>query len=336
MSIQTQPWGTSPDGLPANLFTFTNTNGLKAVLTNFGATLVSLEAPDRAGKFADVVLGFDSLEGYALRNSPYLGSICGRVANRITKGRFTLDGKTYQLATNLGANHLHGGPKGFHVVLWQGEVQKDCVKFTHLSRDGEENYPGNLRVEVTYALTNDNALVIRYTATTDKPTILNLTNHAYFNLAGHNAGNVLGHEMTLNAGRLTPIDANLLPTGEIASVAGTPFDFRTPHKIGERIAAAGGYDHNYILDGQPGARAVEPNSGRVMEMFTTEPAVQFYTGNFLAGEKGKAGAVYQKHAGFCLEAQHYPDAINHPNFPTTVLRPGQTYTQETSYRFSVA
>ena len=334
MSVTTSTFGKLPDGSPATRFTITNPNGLKAGLTDFGATLLSLEVLDRTGKLADVVLGFDTLDGYLHRNAPHFGGICGRVANRIAKGQFTLDGKTYQLAINNGPNHLHGGLKGFDAVLWQAEPQTDAVKFTYLSRDGEENYPGNLRVEVTYALTGENALVIRYAATTDKPTILNLTNHAYFNLAGHNAGSMLDHELTINAGQRTLTDADLIPTGQIASVAGTPFDFLKPHKIGERIAAAGGYDLNYVIAGQPCARIVDSKSGRVIEMFTTEPAVQFYSANFLGGEKGKAGAVYSQHRAFCLEAQHYPDSINHPNFPTTVLRPGQTYKQETSYRFS--
>jgi aldose 1-epimerase len=335
MKISAKPFGTLPDGAAVTYFTIANDSGLKIGLINFGATLVSLEVHDRAGKLDDVILGFDSLEGYVAHNAPHFGGICGRVANRIAKGKFTLDGQAYQLAINNGPNHLHGGLKGFDAVLWQAEPQPGGVKFSYLSEEGEENYPGNLRVEVTYSLTNDNALVIRYSATTDKPTILNLTNHAYFNLAGHNAGSMLDHELTINAGQRTLTDADLIPTGKIADVAGAPFDFRAPHKIGERIEAAGGYDLNYIIAGQPCARVVEPGSGRVMEMRTTEPAVQFYTGNFLGGERGKTGVVYCKHGGFCLEAQHYPDSINHPEFPTTVLRPGQTYRQETSYWFSV-
>jgi aldose 1-epimerase len=335
MNITSKPFGTLADGTPITHFTLANQNGIKVGLINFGATLVSLEAPDAGGKRADVVLGFDTLEGYVSRNAPHFGGICGRVANRIAKGQFSLDGRNYQLAINNDPNHLHGGLKGFDAVAWQAEPVADGVRFTYLSRDGEENYPGNLRVAVTYSLTNDNALVLRYEAVTDQPTILNLTNHAYFNLAGHNAGTMLDHELTINASRRTIADENLIPTGEIADVAGTPFDFRQPHKIGERIEAAGGYDLNYLMAGQPSARVVEPRSRRVMEMFTTEPAVQFYTGNFLGGEQGKQGVVYSRHQGFCLEAQHYPDSINHPEFPTTVLRPGQTYRQETSYRFSV-
>ena len=335
MNITAKSFGQLPDGSTATRFTITNANGMKAGLTDFGATLLSLEVPDRNGKLADVVLGFDSLDGYLHFNAPHFGGICGRVANRIAKGQFTLDGVSYRLAINNGPNHLHGGLKGFDAVLWQAEPQRDAVKFTYLSRDGEENYPGNLRVEVTYALTGDNALVLRYTATTDKPTILNLTNHAYFNLAGHDDGSMLPHELTINAAQRTLTDADLIPTGEIADVAGTPFDFRAPLKIGERIGAAGGYDLNYVITGQPCARVVEPKSGRVMEMFTTEPAVQFYSANVLNGEKGKAGAAYHAQHAFCLEAQHYPDSINHPSFPTTVLRPGETYRQETSYKFSV-
>jgi aldose 1-epimerase len=342
MDIKKEPFGELPDGTPNDIFTLTNGRGLKARLMTYGAILVSLEVPDRNGKPADIVLGYDSLDGY-VQNNPYFGSIVGRYGNRIAKGRFTLDGVTYELATNNGENHLHGGIKGYDKVVWkaepvhgEGEVG---VKFSHLSPDGEEGYPGNLNISVTYTLTDRNELELTYEATTDKATPVNLTHHSYFNLAGE--GDILGHELMINADAYTPVDAGLIPTGEIRPVKDTPFDFTTPHTIGERIAQVeGGYDHNFVLRGDGGkldlaARVEEPGSGRVMEISTTEPGLQFYSGNFLDGTiTGKGGRVYIKHAGFCLETQHFPDSPNKPNFPSTILRPGDTYKSLTIHKFS--
>ncbi len=345
--IEKQPFGKTPDGKDVDLYVLTNSHGLKAKVITYGATLTELDVPDRDGRLADVVLGFDDLKGY-LGAHPFFGSTVGRVANRIAKGKFTLDGKEYKLATNNGPNALHGGLKGFDKKFWQAEqVPAEngvAVKFTCHSPDGEEGYPGDLTATVTYTLTNNNELRLDYTATADKATPVNLTNHTYFNLAGQGSGDILCHELTLEAEKYTPVDDTLIPTGKIESVKGTPLDFTTPHKIGERIKELrgnpGGYDHNFVLNGGGkklalGARVVEPKSGRVMEMYTTEPGVQFYTGNFLDGSnKGKGGAVYNKHAGLCLEAQHFPDSVNHPNFPSMILRPGQTYKQTTVYKFS--
>ena len=338
MSIVTQPFGSLPGGAPVTRFTLTNSTGIKASVMNYGATLISVEAPDRHGRLAEITLGYDTFAPYRQRH-PYLGSICGRVANRIAGGRFTLDGVEYRLAINNGPNHLHGGLKGFDQALWQAEARdgaEPSVKFTYLSPDGEENYPGNLRVTVTYSLKRNNELLIAYSATTDKATVVNLTNHVYFNLSGGQSPTIFDHQLTLNADNYTPKMPDCIPTGAIASVAGTPLDFRTPHKLGERISAfTDGYDHNFVLSGtQPAARAVEPISGRVLEMFTTEPGIQLYTGYYLPGDTGHGGFVHNRFAGFCLEAQHYPDSIHHPQFPTVVLRPGQEYRQETSYRFS--
>ena len=345
--IEKKPFGKTADGKDVDQYVLTNAAGMKAKVITYGAILTELDVPDRAGKSADVVLGFDDLKGY-LAGHPYFGATVGRVANRVAKGKFTLDEKRYTLAVNNGPNALHGGLKGFDKKVWQAEQvpAKDgvAVKFTYHSPDGEEGYPGNLTVSVTYTLTNDNALRLDYTATTDKATPVNLINHSYFNLAGQGSGDILGHELTLEADKYTPVDETLIPTGKIEPVKGTPLDFTTAHKIGERIKEMkgnpGGYDHNFVLNGggkklAPAARVVEPKSGRVMEMSTTEPGVQFYTGNFLDGtNKGKGGAVYNKHAGFCLEAQHFPDSVNHANFPSVVLRPGQTYKQTTVYKFS--
>jgi aldose 1-epimerase len=344
-SVRKMDFGKTPDGTPVELYVLTNANGLKAKVMTYGATLTELDVPDRDGKLGDVVLGFDDLEGY-LKGHPFFGSTVGRVANRIAKGKFTLDGKEYKLAVNNGPNSLHGGLKGFDKVVWKAEtVQKPdaaAVKFSYHSRDGEEGYPGNLDATVTYTLTNDNELRLDYTATADKATPVNLTNHTYFNLAGN--GNMLGHELMLEADRYTPTDDTLIPTGEIKPVRDTPLDFTTPHTIGSRIARLkgdpGGYDHNFVLGGGGkklalAARVREPKTGRVMEMYTTEPGVQFYTGNFLDGKlKGKGGVVYAKHQAFCLEAQHFPDSVNHANFPPMILRPGKTYTQTTVYKFS--
>jgi aldose 1-epimerase len=341
------PFGKTPDGTQVELYTLTNENGMVARIMTYGAIVTELLAPDRNGKLDDVVLGFDNLKDY-LKGHPFFGAIAGRVANRIARGRFTLDGKEYKVATNNGPNHLHGGIKGFDKVVWKAvdvhEAAGPAVRFTYRSPDGEEGYPGNLDAAITYTLTNKNELKIDYTATTDKATPVNLTNHSYFNLEGTTANTMLGQEMMIAADKYTPVDDTLIPTGEIKPVKGTPLDFTTPTPIGARIAQMkgnpGGYDHNFVLRGAGkslalAARVYEPKTGRVMEMYTTEPGVQFYTGNFLDGTlKGKGGVVYQKHHGFCLEAQHFPDAVNHANFPSIILRPGQTYTQTTVYKFS--
>jgi aldose 1-epimerase len=341
-------FGKTPEGEQVSIYLLTNAAGWKAKIMTYGALLTELHVPDRNGKLDDVTLGFEDLKGY-LEGHPYFGATVGRVGNRIAKGRFTLDGVEYKLATNNGPNALHGGIKGFDKVVWKSEGKTDpdgaSVKFTYVSKDGEEGYPGNLTCTVTYTLTNHNELKIDYTAVTDKATPVNLTNHSYFNLAGAKAGDILGHELTLIADRYTPVDDTLIPTGEIKAVKGTPLDFTTPMTIGSRIGQLkgdpGGYDHNFVLNSEGkslalGARVHEPKTGRVMEMYTTEPGVQFYTGNFLDGkQKGKGGVVYQKHHGFCLEAQHFPDSVNHANFPSMILRPGKTYTQTTTYKFSV-
>jgi aldose 1-epimerase len=297
-----------------------------------------------------VTLGFDDLKGYEAKGNPFFGCVAGRYANRIAGGKFTLDGKEYKLARNNGPNSLHGGNKGFDKAVWEAQVfgkgeRALGVAFRHTSPDGDEGYPGTLKAEVVYELTDKNELKIRYRAETDKPTPVNLTNHAYFNLAGHNAGDVLGHEVQIFAQKYTPTDETLIPTGKIEPVKGTPYDFTKPMTIGSRIGELkgdpGGYDVNYVLDAggakEPAlaVRVREPKSGRVMEMLTTEPGVQFYTGNFLDGKvKGKGGAVHNKHAGFCLEAQHFPDTPNRKEFPSATLRPGQTYRQTTVYRFA--
>lgn len=339
-------FGKTPDGQEVDLFTLTNANGLQAKVTTYGAILTELHVPDRNGKFADVVLGFDDLKGY-LGGHPCFGATIGRVANRIAKGRFTLNGKEYKLAINNGPNSLHGGKKGFDKTVWQGAVvpgsSDPSVKLHLASPDNEEGYPGNLDVTVTYTLTRNNELRIDYEAKTTKATPVNLTNHSYFNLAGHGSGDVLNHEMTLQADSYTVSDDTLIPTGEIKSVKGTPLDFTQPTRIGahiDELKKTQGFDHNFVLrDGGKslaiGARVVEPKSGRVLEMFTTEPGVQLYTANGLDTKlKGKGGVGYVKHAGFCLEAQHFPDSINHPEFPSVVLRPGQTYRQTTTYKFT--
>jgi aldose 1-epimerase len=345
MSANEEPFGQTTDGRQVVLYTLTNSNGLIAKITNYGAILVSLEVPDKKGKSADITLGFDSLDGY-LKVHPYFGATVGRYANRIGKAQFTLDGVLYKLATNNEENHLHGGIKGFDKVVWKpvdvkAESQKAWVKMSYISEDGEEGYPGNLACSVTYTLTSNNELNISYEAETDKKTIVNLTNHTYFNLAGQGTGDVLGHELTLHADKYTPVDAGLIPTGEIKSVKDSPMDFTSSMSIGSRIKQVeGGYDHNYVLNSgggtlAPCAEAYEPTSGRVLEIHTTEPGVQFYTGNFLDGTlTGKDGKVYKKHYAFCLETQHFPDSPNKSNFPTVVLLPGQKYTSETVYTFS--
>jgi len=351
MTHEVTPFGKTKDGQEVKLHTLTNLKGLRVRLIDYGATLIGVDAPDRNGKNANITLSFPSLDGY-LQRHPYFGSTVGRYGNRIAAGKFSLDGQSYSLATNNGPNHLHGGQKGFDATLWKAEAvnnealpQSIGVKFTYTSADGEEGYPGKLDVRVTYTLTNDNALRIEYAATTDKPTVVNLTNHAYWNLAGAGSGDILKHELMIAADKYLPIDDTSIPTGVLASVAGTPFDFTTPHAIGERIGElkkephkTKGYDHCYVLRGQQGqlelaARAKDPTSGRVMEVYTTEPGVQLYCGNFLGGGAGEGG--FQQHEGFCLETQHFPDSPNKPDFPSAVLRPGQTFRSVTEHRFSV-
>lgn len=344
MEISKQSFGKTPGGQAVDLYTLNNGRGMIAKITTFGGIVTELWVPDRHGKAGDVVLGFDKLDGY-LAKPPYFGALIGRYGNRIAKGTFTLNGKTYKLAGNNNGNHLHGGNIGYDKVVWTASEVKTAtavgVKLSYLSVDGEEGYPGNLKVAVTYLLTQNNELKIDYEATTDKATPVNLTHHGYFNLAGAGKGDILGHEVWFAADRYTVVDGGLIPTGEVRAVAGTPFDFSRAKTIGKEIAQVeGGYDHNWVLKRQKeglmlAARFSEPVSGRVMEMWTTEPAMQFYTGNFLDGTiHGKGGLDYPLHAAFCLEAQHYPDSPNHPDFPSTILKPGQTYRQETVYRFS--
>ena len=348
--VTKESFGKTADGQQVDLYTLHNTRGAEAKITNYGAIVTSLKVPDRNGKFDDIVLGFNDFDSY-LKNDPYFGAIVGRYGNRIAKGRFTLNGVEYKLATNNGENHLHGGIKGFDKVVWTAHEMKSpagpAVVLTYLSKDGEEGYPGNLNVRVVYTLTNNNELKIDYTATTDKDTVANLTHHSYFNLAGEGNGDILNHLVTINATRFVPTDAGSIPTGKLMSVAGTPFDFLKPMAIGARINQddeqlkfGSGYDHTWVINGRPGvlrqaASAYEATSGRVMQVWTTEPGVQFYTGNFLDGTKtGKSGKVYQRRFGFCFETQHYPDSPNHPAFPTTTIRKGQTFKSTTIYRFS--
>ena len=325
------------DGQDVSLYTLTNAHGFEVSITNFGGAVVSLKAPDRHGSFADVVLGYETLEEY-VQNPRYFGGLIGRHANRIGLGKFSLSESVVQLTQNNGANHLHGGAKGFDKRLWKVIDHTTNLKLEYFSSDGEEGYPGNLTARVTYSLSAENELTIDYEATTDSKTIVNLTNHSYFNLAGQ--GDILGHELTLHAGAFTPVSQELIPTGELKSVDDTPMDFRRGKAIGTDLESAGGYDHNFVLsnfDGslQPAARLYEPGSGRVLEIFTTEPGIQFYSGNFLDGSlSGKGGVVYHKYTGLCLEPQHFPDAPNHPNFPSTVLRPGETYRHTSVYRFT--
>lgn len=348
-TVKHDRFGATATGQPVEVFTLRNANGVEIRAMTYGGIITSLKVPDRRGTLADIVLGFDSIDGY-LKGHPFFGAIVGRYGNRIGKGRFTLDGQEYTLATNNGPNHLHGGVKGFDKVVWiaQPIAGKNGVAFSHTSPDGEEGYPGNLAVRVTYELTDKNELIVDYQATTDKATPVNLTHHSYFNLAGDGAGDILGHSLQINADRYTPADSTLIPTGELAPVDGTPFDFRQPATIGARINQPDaqlkngqGYDHNWVLnrkgDGlQLAARVVEPTSGRTLEITTTEPGLQFYAGNFLDGSlTGKSGHVYKHRTGFCLETQHYPDSPNKPNFPSTILRPGQEYRSRTVFAFSV-
>ena len=354
-SVTRGTFGTLPDGTSVELFTLKNASGAEVRVTNYGGIVTAIKVPDRNGKLDDVVLGYDSLDGY-IKNPTYFGAVIGRYANRIGKAQFKLDGKTYKLAANNGANTLHGGIKGFDKDVWQADPFEKPgsvgVVLTYTSPDGEEGYPGTLATRVTYTFTDANELIADYTATTDKPTVLNLTNHSYFNLAGEGSGDVLGHQLTINADRYTPADATLIPRGELASVAGTPLDFRTSTAIGAHIDAddpllklALGYDHNFVINRQaavnkdndlaPAARVEEPKTGRILEVSTTEPGVQLYTANHLDGSLiGKAGHAYGKRSAFCLETQHYPDSPNKPSFPPATLRPGETFHSQTVYAFS--
>jgi len=344
MSCEETVYGKMPDGKDAHLYTLTNSNGMCVKLTDYGAITVSVEVPDKDGNLADVTLGYDTLEGW-LGNTSYFGATVGRYANRIAKGTFELDGQAYTLATNDGDNHLHGGVKGFDKVLWNAEmVDVDNgigIKFTRTSPDGEEGYPGNLQVTALYTLTADNTFKAEFSATCDKATVINMAHHTYWNLRGPKNGDVLGHELMLNADKYTPVDAGLIPTGELKAVAGTPMDFTQAKAIGKEIAQVeGGYDHNFVLKDQDtplhlAARVVEPTTGRVMEIHTDQPGVQFYSGNFLDGSiTGKGGVAYQKHFGFCLETQHYPDSPNKPDFPSVTLKPGETYKHVMVHKFS--
>ncbi|HUT28741.1 MAG TPA: aldose epimerase family protein [Sedimentisphaerales bacterium] len=349
MDVKKEIFGNMPDGRQVDLYTLTNAYGVRARIMTYGAIVVSLEVPDRNGKMGDVVLGFDTLEEY-LKGHPYFGAIVGRYGNRIGKGRFTLNGVEYKLATNNGENHLHGGIKGFDKVVWDAEPVKQAdavgVKLSYLSKDGEEGYPGNLTCIVGYTLNNSDEFNIWYEALTDKPTPVNLTHHSYFNLAGAGSGDILGHELMLKADRFTPVDAGLIPTGAKASVKGTPMDFLKPTAIGARINQDDeqlkfglGYDHNFVLNKTDAsltlaAQVYEPTTGRVMDVHTTEPGIQFYSGNFLDGSNvGKGGKVYEHRTGFCLETQHFPDSPNKPQFPSVILNPGEKYTHVTLHKF---
>lgn len=350
--MEKRSFGKTGDGQPIDLYILTNKKGMEAAITNYGGALVSLKVPDHNGKAGDVVLGYDNLAGYE-NDKAFFGATIGRYGNRIAHGKFKLAGQEYTLAKNDGENHLHGGTKGFNKRVWTARDASGAVgqalELTYLSKDGEEGYPGNLSVKVVYTLpANSNELRIAYSATTDKETVVNLTNHSYFNLAGQGDGDILQHELTLRARRFTPVDQTLIPTGELRPVQGTPFDFTKPTAIGTRINQddqqlkfGRGYDHNWVLDGprtstpRLAARAYDPQSGRLLEVLTTEPGIQFYSGNFLDGTiKGKEGKVYKHRYGFCLETQHFPDSPNHANFPSTVVKPGQHYATTTIYRFS--
>lgn len=344
-------FGTLEDGRTAHLFTLTNEQGTEIKITNYGGIITSLKVADKNGEMEDVVLGFDDLDGYLQEGVPYFGAIIGRYGNRIADAQFELDGETYQLAANDGPNHLHGGEQGFDKRLWDAESFENedgsGVRLQYLSEDGEEGYPGNLSVEVIYTLTEDDELKIDYTATTDKATVVNLTNHSYFNLAGYDHGTILDHRVMINADEFLPVNETLIPTGEFRSVEDTPFDFTEPTLVGrrinadnEQIARGQGYDHCWVLNGEAGemklaATVHEPASGRFMEVFTTEPGIQFYTGNFLDGTLSGKGAAYSHRSGLCLETQHFPDSPNQPDFPSTVLQPGETYSTQTTYKFSV-
>lgn len=346
--VQQKEFGTH-EGRPVNLYTLKNAHGVEIQAMNYGGIIVSIRVPDRKGEFADIVLGHDKLEGY-IPNPPYLGAIVGRYANRIANGTFTLDGKTYTLPKNDGPNTLHGGTtRTFNQVVWDAEPLKgkNGVAFSYLSKDGDDGFPGNLKVKVTYTLTDNNELGIDYEATTDKATPINVSQHSYFNLKGEGNGDILDHEVMINADRFTPVDKSLIPTGELRPVKGTPMDFTKPTKIGARIddnyeqlQLGHGYDHNFVINRKgPGmvlaARVSEPTTGRVLEVSTTQPGVQFYSGNFLDGTvTGKEGHVYKRRYGLCLETQHFPDSPNHPKFPSTILKPGETFHQKTVFKFS--
>jgi len=351
--IAQAPFGTLPDGAAVTCFTLANRNGMRVKILDFGGIISEIHVPDRDGRYADVALGFDRLEPY-LDESPYFGALIGRYGNRIAKGRFVLGGHKYALAANNGNNHLHGGKRGFDKVLWQASTVGKELHLRYLSPDGEEGYPGNLDARVVYSLTDDNEIVVRFSATTDQPTPVNLTQHSYFNLAGiAGCGDILGHELFIDADGFVPIDAESIPLGEVRPVDGTPFDFRRPRLIGqhlgsqigqqdEQLANGQGYDHCFVLN-RPAAsreltRAVrvrDPGSGRVLELFTQEPGVQFYSGNFLDGALAGKGCAYPFRGGFCIEPEHFPDSPNQPAFPNTVLRPGETYATESRFRFSV-
>lgn len=347
--IKKDVFGKTGDGEAVDIYTLTNANGMEARITNYGGIVVSLKTPDRNGKLDDVVLGCDTLDEY-LKGHPFFGAIAGRYGNRIGKAKFKLNGAEYKLAVNNGENSLHGGRKGFDKYVWQArEVPAKegvALELKHSSPDGDEGYPGKLEVTVVYTLTNDNALRIDYDATTDKDTVVNLTNHSYFNLAGQGSGDILNHQVQINADRFTPVDAGMIPTGDLRSVKGTPFDFTTPTAIGARVEAddeqlkfGKGYDHNFVLNGEagtlrPAVKVTEPTTGRVMEVLTTEPGVQFYIGNYLAERPGKNGKTYNRRYGFCFETQHFPDSPNKPNFPSTVLKKDGRYQTTTVYKFS--
>jgi aldose 1-epimerase len=350
--MKMESFGKTADGQEVQLFTLTNKNGIEAKITNFGGIVVSLKTPDRKGQLTDIVLGYDNLDGY-VGDKAYLGALIGRYGNRIAKGQFVLNGKTYQIPLNDSPNALHGGPNAFNKKVWTAKDisthSTPMLQLTYLSKDGENGFPGNLTTQVTYSLTSANELRIDYAATTDKDTVLNLTNHSYFNLKGEGQGDILQHEVRLNANKFTPVDATLIPTGELKSVQGTPFDFRKSTAVGARINMddqqlkyGWGYDHNWVLNGIGAgqlviaARVHEPTTGRVLEVLTDQPGVQFYTGNHLDGTiHGKGGKVYQQRAALCLETQHYPDSPNHPAFPSTELKPGQRFHSTTIYKFGV-
>ena len=352
VTVSIAPFGVLPSGDSVHVFTLTNANGIELRAIDYGGLVISLKTPDKTGALSDIVLGYDNIDGY-LKSTPYFGALVGRYGNRIARGKFTVDGATYTLAVNNGVNALHGGRKGFDKVMWQAESSQDSagahVAFSYVSKDGEEGYPGTLKARVMYTLTNANEFAIEYHATTDKATPINLTQHSYFNLAG--GGDVLAHQLSLNADAFTPVDSTLIPTGVLQPVASTPFDFRKPTAIGAHIndvdaqlKIAGGYDHNFVINRAAGdtslvhtARVVEPTTGRTLDVATTEPGVQFYTGNFLDGSiTGKGGHVYQHRNGFCLETQHFPNSPNQPSFPSTILTPGATYHTRTVYTFGVA
>ena len=351
-AVTKDSFGKTAAGENIDIYTLRNANGVEARITNYGGIVVSLKVPDRNHRMDDVVLGFSDLDQYLTKNAPYLGALIGRYGNRLAKGRFKLNGVDYKLAVNNGENHLHGGIKGFDKVIWTGRSMRTkagpAVHLTYLSKDGEEGYPGNLRVTVVYTLTRDNGLKLDYSATTDKDTVINLTHHSYFNLLGEGMGEVLDHRVQINADRFVPTDAGSIPLGELRKVANTPFDFLTPRRIGDRINQddeqlkfGNGYDHTWVINGRPGtlrlaASAYEPSTARYLEVWTTEPGMQFYTGNFLDGTlTGKAGKAYERRHGFCFETQHYPDSPNQPSFPTTTLKKGAIYRSTTIYKFSV-